>query len=375
MTGQSQDHDNLRYARGNSCVPKIVVWNTTCQCNLGCQHCYFEASPTPDADELTQEEARDFIEDLAELEVPVLLFSGGEPLLKRDIFALGQFAANHGIRTVLSTNGTLITQRIAKKIKEAGFSYVGISLDGMEEINDVFRQSKGAFKASLAGIRNCQMVGLKVGLRFTLTKYNFRELPAIFDLGERESIPRLCIYHLVYTGRGSKLKEKDLNHKERREALELIRQRTLDFYQKGLKIEILTVNNHADGVWIYLRLKKDDPQHAQAVLRLLERQGGNGSGISIGAMDNCGNIYADQFLRTHLLGNIRQRKFSQVWQDEAHPFLGNLRDRKALLLGRCQRCNFLRICNGNFRARAEAAFGDPWAEDPACYLTEEEIRG
>ena len=375
LTGVSEDHANLRYSQNNGCVPKIVVWNITKQCNLSCRHCYFEAVRNPRASQLTRKEAEDFIEDLARFNVPVLLFSGGEPLLRKDIFELGKFAKDRGIRPVLSTNGTLITTKVAKKIKGGDFSYVGISLDGAEETNDLFRQKKGSYQAALNGIKNCQQLGLKVGLRFTLTKFNFRDLPAIFELVERESISRLCLYHLVYTGRGDNLINQDLSHQETRQVLELIWLKTMDFYQKGLKTEVLTVDNHADGVWIYLRFKKSDSQRAQEILKLLEIQGGNSSGINIGAVDNQGDVYADQFLRTHPLGNIRKRQFSEVWQDKGNSLLQALRNRKSLLKGRCKKCKYLTICNGNFRARAEAVFGDPWQEDPACYLTDKEISG
>ncbi len=354
--------------------PEVVVWNVTSHCNLSCRHCYFEATPQKGSSELNTEGARDFIRDLAMLKVPALLFSGGEPLLRRDIFELGRFARDSGIRPVLSTNGTLITDKTAKRIKEAGFSYVGVSLDGMEKINDEFRKKQGAFSLAMAGIRNCKKANLKVGLRFTLTKYNFKDLPDIFELVEKESIPRLCIYHLVYTGRGDNLRNKDLTYKEKRQILELIWQKTLNFHKKGLDIEILTVDNHSDGVWIYQRLRKKNPIQAKLVLELLKIQGGNNSGIRIGAVDNYGNVYADQFLRTRPLGNIRNRRFSDIWQDDNNSFLQALRDRKPLLRGKCQRCNYFVLCNGNFRARAEAVSGDIWQEDPGCYLTEEEIK-
>jgi radical SAM protein with 4Fe4S-binding SPASM domain len=322
---------------------------------------------------LTEREAIALIEDLAELGVPVLLFSGGEPLLRKDLFRLARHAVGLGIQAVLSSNGTHITQEVAQEIKRAGFSYVGVSLDGKEDTHDWFRQRKGAFLQGIAAIRNCRDAGLKVGLRFTLTKYNFPDLPDIFKLTEEEAIPRICLYHLVYAGRGADLKKDDLNFKQTRQVLEFIWEKTFEFYRRGINAEILTVDNHADGVWIYLRLKKYDPRRARLALELLEAQGGNGSGIKMGAIDDCGNIYADQFWRTRILGNIRQRKFSRLWQDGANSLLADLRNRHPLLKGRCQRCSYISICNGNFRARAESAFGDPWAEDPACYLTEQEI--
>lgn len=373
LTKTTQDCDQLRYASGNGHNPKIVVYNITSSCNLDCRHCYFQATDSAAHDELTQQEARGLIEDLANFGVAVLLFSGGEPLLRGDIFTLANFAQGKGMRTILSTNGTLITKEVARQIQQAGFAYVGISLDGLEKTNDWFRKKPGAFSRALSGIKNCQSTGLKVGLRFTVTKDNVAELPAIFDLVEEEQIRRFCIYHLVYSGRGSSLQESDLTHQQRRKIMELIWEKTMEFHRKGLNVEVLTVDNHADAVWLYLKLKKTDPTRAKQVLKLLKIQGGNSSGINIAAVDNCGRISADQFLRAHILGNIRQNKFSAVWQDQDNKLLQELRNRAPLLKGRCQRCAFMSICNGNFRARAEAVSGNIWAEDPACYLTEEEI--
>lgn len=354
-------------------APEVVVWNITSSCNLYCRHCYFNARQTEDSQELSHQEAENFIQDLADLGAKTLLFSGGEPLLKKDIFALAQFAKDKSIRTALSTNGTLITQNVANEIKKSGFFYVGISLDGAKKINDWFREKTGAFNQALMGIRNCQRAGLKVGLRFTLTRYNFRDLPYIFDLVEKEKIARLCLYHLVYAGRGSNLKNQDLTFAEKRKTLGFIWKKVLDFKQRQLNIEVLTVDNHSDGVWIYLRLKKIDSKEAKQVLRILRDQGGNSSGIRIACVDNYGNMYPDQFWRTHHLGNLRQKKFSDIWQDKENKFLLALRNRRPLLKGRCSRCKHMAICNGNFRVRSEAVFGDLWQEDPACYLTEREI--
>lgn len=373
ITGEYQENDTIRYSGHKDSIPKIVVWNATSLCNFNCLHCYLDASRIKAPGELNRREAGGFIADLSRLGIPVLIFSGGEPLLRKDIFELGRYACDKGMRTALSTNGALITEGIAKKIGASGFHYVGISLDGKEKTNDRFRQNKGAYRMALEGLKNCQDAGLKTGLRFTLTRYNFKDLAYIFELAEKESVSRLCLYHLVYSGRGRVFLNHDLSHQERRGVLEFIWQKTLDFYERDVKIEILSVDNHADGVWIYLRLKKENPCRAKAALGLLEAQGGNGSGRDIACMDYRGDVYADQFLRTHSLGNIRQGKFSAIWQDGQNSLLLALRNRKALLKGRCKKCTYLRICNGNFRARAEAVFGDLWMEDPACYLTDKEI--
>ncbi len=365
--------NKLRYAQGGSLAPRVVVWNITARCNLRCCHCYYSSGDTSSLEELGLEEARNFVSDLSALKVHTLLFSGGEPLLKPDIFALAKFAKDKGIEAALSTNGTLIDSGVAREIKKAGFSYVGISLDGMEETNDTFRQAKGAFQRSLQGIRNCKKLGLAVGLRFTLSRYNFKDLPDIFSLAQRERVNRFCIYHLAYVGRGSNIREMDLSHLEKRRALEFIWEKTGRFLEKKLNIEILTVDNHADGAWVYLKLKELDPARANLALKSLERQGGNSAGIKIASVDDCGNIYADQFLRSHPLGNIRIKKFSQTWLGPDNSLLEALRDRISYLPQRCQRCSFIKICNGNFRARAEAVSGNFWQDDPACYLTDEEI--
>ena len=351
----------------------IVVWNMSRACNLQCVHCYAEAARGATGDELTTEQARAMIGDLAGFGAPVLLFSGGEPTLRPDLLELGRYAREKGLRTVISTNGTLITAELARRIKEADFGYVGVSLDGVGEVNDRFRGHPGAFKAALAGIRNCVAVGQNVGLRFTITRRNADQVPAIFDLVESEQINRLCFYHLVYSGRGSDLIGEDLPRPEARALVDLIFERTLDLFRRGLTKDVLTVDNHCDGVYLYLRVQRDDPARAEEVLQLLRWNGGNASGIAIADVDWSGNVHADQFWQQHTFGNVKQRPFSQLWTDMAQPLLAGLKDRKALLKGRCGACRHLDICNGNFRARAEAVHGDPWAPDPACYLSDQEI--
>ncbi len=362
--------DNLRYGGPQ---PPIVVWNCTRQCNLHCLHCYADAKSVCSPDEMNTEEAKAFIRGLAEFGVPVLLFSGGEPLLRKDIFELGGFARERGIRPALSTNGTLISKSVAETLRELGFSEVGISLDGIEENNDRFRGKEGAFKSALRGIRTCVSKGLRVSLRLTITQFNYRDIPTILQLVEDENIGRVCFYHLAYSGRGGKLQEEDLSLKETRAVVDLICQRTQDYYQRGMTKEILTVDNHADGVYLYLKLKQQDPQRAKKALALLKRNGGNNSGIRIGAVDDLGNVHPDQFWWHYSLGNVRKRKFGDIWMDLGEPLMRGLKDRKGLLKGRCGKCQYLDLCNGNLRVRAEAVYGDVWAEDPACYLTDEEI--
>jgi len=351
----------------------VVAWNITRACNLRCQHCYATAGNWPEDNELTTAEAKNLITELAAYRVPALLFSGGEPLCRPDFFELAGYAAEHGLRLTLSTNGTLITRELARKIKELGVSYVGVSLDGVGVNNDHFRGCKGAYEAALEGIRNCLAQGQKVGLRFTVNRHNLHELGPVFDVAGREGIERVCIYHLAYAGRAGAIRDVDLTRQERRQVLDQIIARTQDFHRRGKNVEVLTVNNHADGIYLYLYLKRLDPERALRAYQLLLCNGGNRSGIAIGAIDWEGNVHPDQFTLQHTFGNVKERKFSEIWEDNAHPLLAGLRNRQTLLKGRCSTCRWMEICNGNSRSRAEAVYGDYWEQDPACYLTDQEI--
>jgi radical SAM protein with 4Fe4S-binding SPASM domain len=279
------------------------------------------------------------------------------------------------MRAVISTNGSLLTAENAVVFREIGFSYIGVSLDGLEETHDRFRGVKGAFKKTINGIRACRDAGIKVGVRFTINRNNVADVPAIFDLLEEENIPRCCFYHLVYAGRGSRLVSEDLTHAETRNLVDLILDRTRDLFSRGMEKEILTVDNHADGPYIYLRLLREDPARAAEVLELLKMNEGNSSGNGIGCISWDGEVHPDQFWRGISFGNVRTRPFSKIWTDLSNPLMAGLKDKKPYVKGRCASCRWLGVCGGNFRSRAEAITGDIWAPDPACYLTDEEIIG
>jgi radical SAM protein with 4Fe4S-binding SPASM domain len=302
-----------------------------------------------------------------------MLFSGGEPLVRQDLTELAHYAVGKGMRAVISTNGTLITKDKARELKDVGLSYVGISLDGGEEVHDRFRGVSGAFKKALQGVENCQAEGLKVGLRFTINKRNAAEIPKIFQILNDMEIPRVCFYHLVYSGRGSELIKEDLGHQETRQVVDLIMNETRKLFDAGKPKEVLTVDNHADGPYVYLRLLKENPKRAEEVYELLQFNEGNNSGRGIGCISWDGSVHADQFWRNHTFGNVLERPFSRIWDDPDIELLAKLKNKKAHVKGRCASCRFLNVCAGNFRARAEAYYGDIWAPDPACYLTDEEI--
>jgi 12,18-didecarboxysiroheme deacetylase len=384
--GTVEPSDALRYGRRSSELPShllqfsqdkkpVVVWNITRACNLNCLHCYARADQRRQENELAFEQGLGVIDDLAAFGVPVILFSGGEPLMRSDLMKFARYAVEKGMRAVISTNGTLITRKKAEELREVGLSYVGVSLDGMESVHDRFRGKKGAFRDAIQGIRNCQEVGLKVGLRFTINRMNMNEIPHIFDLLQEYHIPRVCFYHLVYAGRGSDLVEQGLDHSETRRVVDLIMDRTRDLHDLGIAKEVLTVDNHADGPYLYLRMLRERNPRAKEVLRLLKMNEGNNSGKGIGCISWDGSVHADQFWRHYSFGNVLERPFSDIWSDLSVPLMAKLKRKKHYVKGRCAKCQWLDICAGNFRVRAEAVGGDIWAVDPACYLTDEEIGG
>jgi putative heme d1 biosynthesis radical SAM protein NirJ1 len=370
--GAAETMDALRYGSEKHKRP-VVVWNMTRRCNLKCIHCYSSSRNIRYRNELTTDEGKKLISDLAAFGSPVILFSGGEPLMREDLPELVKFAVDRGIRAVISTNGTLLTKKTAEILKKTGISYAGVSLDGMQKSHDRFRGVEGAFDMTLKGIRTCRDEGIKVGIRFTINRKNFSDIPALFELIEKENIPRACFYHLVYSGRGSLLIDEDLSHGETRKVVDLIMDRTRDLFERGKPKELLTVDNHADGPYVYMRLSREDPARAAEALSLLMVNQGNSSGNGIGCVSWDGEVYADQFWRGISFGNVRKRPFSEIWMDTSNELIVRLKDKKKYVTGRCSTCRWLDICGGNFRARAEAVTGDIWAPDPACYLTEREI--
>lgn len=378
LCGSDNFGDSLRYVQGAANQKHgvsegrgpVVAWNCTKTCNLKCRHCYADADSSCHEGELTTKEAKSFMQDLKNLNVPVILFSGGEPLLRKDFFELLKYASDISLRSTISTNGTLLSKEVCKKIREIGVGYVGISLDGIASRHDEFRRVKGAFDSALRGIRNCIEVGQKVGLRFTINRHNYSQLEDIFYLIKEEKIPRVCFYHLVYSGRGNEMIKEDISKEETRYAMDLIIRKTLEF---GSATEILTVDNHADGVYVYLQAMKKYKDKSEKILELLSKNGGNRSGIAFANVDFYGNVHSDQFTWQYNFGNVKNQPFSDIWLQGTHPTLQELRNRKALLKGRCSQCRWLQLCNGNFRSRAEAVTGDFWQEDPACYLYDSEI--
>ncbi len=351
----------------------VVVWNLIRRCNLTCKHCYSISADTDFPGELTTEQVFAVMDDLKAARVPVLILSGGEPLLRPDIFEVSQRARDMGFYVALSSNGTLIDESNIEAIAAIGYDYVGISLDGIGATHDRFRRKEGAFEASMRGLRLCRERGLKVGLRFTMTQDNAHQLPAMLDLLDAEGVDRFYFSHLNYAGRGNHNRRDDAVFRQTRDTMDLLFDRCLRGVEAGAPKEFVTGNNDADGVYMLHWTRRHFPDRAEHIRAKLAQWGGNASGVNIANIDNVGDVHPDTMWWHHTLGNVLQRPFADIWSDTSDPLMAGLKQRPRPVTGRCGACAYLDICGGNTRVRAERITGDPWAEDPACYLTDEEI--
>jgi heme d1 biosynthesis radical SAM protein NirJ len=351
----------------------VVIWNLIRRCNLKCLHCYSISGDVDFPGELGTEDVFAVMDDLRAFGVPVLILSGGEPLLRPDIFTISRRAKALGFYVGLSSNGTLIDENTIEAIADVGYDYVGISLDGPGAVHDAFRGRPGAFDASLRAVRLCRDRGLKVGVRFTLTLDNGRRLPELLDLLTRERIQKFYLSHLNYAGRGNKNRGRDAAAALTREALDRLFEASWRAIEAGENREFVTGNNDADGVYLLAWVQRRFPESFAHVRTRLRHWGGNASGVSIANIDNLGNVHPDTFWWDYSLGNVRERPFSTIWSDGSDPLLTGLRRRPRPVGGRCGNCSHLDICGGNTRIRALRLTGDPWAEDPGCYLTNAEL--
>ena len=351
----------------------VVIWNLIRRCNLNCKHCYSLSADVDFPGELSTDEVFAVMDDLKRFRVPVLILSGGEPLLRPDIFEISNRAKDKGFYVGLSTNGALIDPPMSRKIAAVGYNYVGISLDGIGAVHDGFRRKAGAFDASLRGMRLCRDLGIKVGLRFTMTEKTVTSLPELLDLVDQEDIDKFYLSHLVYAGRGNRYREDDAYHRTTREAMDMVFDRCWGYIQRGVRKEFVTGNNDADGVYFLSWVRRHFPNRADHIRAKLATWGGNASGINVANIDNLGNVHPDTFWWHYTLGNVRERPFSEIWQDVSDPIMAGLKRRPRRIKGRCGACAYFDICGGNTRVRALQLSGDPWEEDPACYLTNNEI--
>lgn len=351
----------------------VVIWNLIRRCNLTCKHCYSISADKDFPGELDTRQVYAVMDDLKQYGVPVLILSGGEPLLRKDIFDISHRAKAMGFYVGLSTNGTMITEDNIEQIAEVGYDYVGISIDGVKQTHDHFRRKQGAFDEALRGIRLCRDHGIKLGMRFTLTMDNAVELPQLLELMNRERIDKFYLSHLNYAGRGNKNRKDDVYHQLTRDAMDLLFDTCWHNIRNGIEREFVTGNNDADGVYLLYWVSRNFPQYLEYMQARLEQWGGNSTGVNIANIDNLGNVHPDTFWWDYTLGNVKQRPFSEIWEDTGDSLMAGLKSKQRPLKGRCARCRHLAVCGGNTRVRAWQLTGDPWQEDPACYLTDEEI--
>ena len=351
----------------------VVIWNLIRRCNLACKHCYSISADTDFPGELSTQEIYAVMDDLKAFRVPVLILSGGEPLLRPDIYAISRRAKAMGFYVGLSTNGTLIDQSNIERIAAIGYDYVGISLDGIGATHDRFRRKVGAYEASLAALRLCRDAGIKVGMRFTLTQDNAVELPDLLRLMDDEGVDKFYLSHLNYGGRGNINRKHDVVFNTTRAAMDLLFDTAWGYADRGIHKEFVTGNNDADGVYLLYWVRRHMPERAADIRARLAQWGGNSSGVNIANIDNLGVVHPDTFWWHYPLGSVRERPFSRIWQDTSDPLMAGLKQRPRPVGGRCGECRYFDICGGNTRVRAQQLTGDPWAEDPACYLTDDEI--
>jgi len=351
----------------------VVIWNLVRRCNLTCLHCYATSTDRDFPNELSTEQVFAVMDDLRAFGVPVLILSGGEPLLRPDIFEVSRRAKGMGFYVGLSSNGTLISERNIDAIRAVGYDYVGISLDGMRSTHDRFRQRIGAFDEALRGIRLCRDAGLKVGMRLTLTQDNAPELPELLGLMASEGIDKFYLSHLNYAGRGYKNRRQDAHHRITRQAMELLFDTCWADLQAGRRREFVTGNNDADGAFLLLWAARRCPEHLPRLEAMLRRWGGNASGVGIANIDNEGRIHPDTMWWDYSIGNVKERPFSVLWPDTSDPLMAGLKLKQRPVQGRCTDCRYRPLCGGNSRTRAWRTSGNFWAEDPGCYLSDEEI--
>jgi heme d1 biosynthesis radical SAM protein NirJ len=371
---QAQQQGAATSSRRHGSPPgPVVIWNLTRRCNLTCKHCYALSADHDYPGELSTSEVFEVMDDLRRFRVPVLILSGGEPLLRPDLFDIAARARSQGFYVGLSTNGTLIDAPMAERIAQAGFDYVGISLDGLRDTHDRFRRMEGAFDASLQALRLLRGHGVKLGLRFTMTAMNAHDLPALLQLMRSEGIEKFYFSHLNYAGRGNIHRAKDAHFSATRQALDLLFETAWQAEQEGREEEYVTGNNDADAPYLLAWVQQRLPQQAPALRERLVAWGGNASGLHIANIDNLGDVHPDTMWWHHSLGNVRQRAFSSIWPDTSDPLMAGLKQQPRPVEGRCAQCVHLAICGGNTRVRAQQITGNPWAEDPGCYLDDAEI--
>lgn len=321
----------------------LVSWNTTNQCNMFCDHCYRDAG-VKSADELSTDQAKQLIQQIKQAGFQIMIFSGGEPLMRPDIFDLGAYATQHGLRAVMGTNGSLITPEVATQMKRAGFMAAGISLDSLDPAkNNNFRKLENAYQLTVAGMKNLRAVGLPFQIHTTVMDWNVGELEAITDFAVEIGAMAHHIFFLVPTGRAVKIEDEALRVVEYEKTLARLMDK-----QKTVAIEI-------------------KPTCAPQFIRVADKKGvplrfskGCLAGISYCIISPIGDVQPCAYLEMPL-GNVKEIPFDLIWRE--NKILQRLRTME--YEGKCGICDYKNRCGG-CRARANYYNGDFMAEDSWC---------
>ncbi len=348
----------IRYA--NVKAP-MVIWNITRKCNFSCNMCHLGSALEAESDELTTQEAIEFIDHMASIKVPMISVYGGEPLTRGDFFTLASYAHNRGLRIILSSNAALITEKTAREIAESGISYVGIDMDGFSQIDGAMDVIAGLEKA-LPAMAYLRDAGVGCGVRITIGNFNLPQMTSIIKAIENTGLKRFAVCQHLEGRDWKAVKE------ERREIIDSL----IEYAMKNPDMEVVTEQLYDDGVYLLQRVAVHDPELAAEMKKLLARQGGCPAGDRIVNVDYRGNVHLCPYWQGRTIGNIRKKKLSDICFDNEDDILAKMSDKTHYLKGRCGRCVYNHLCRG-CGARAEEMCGDPFGADPACYLTEEEI--
>ena len=323
--------------------------------------CHLGSALEAESDELTTQEALEFIDHMASIKVPMISVYGGEPLTRDDFFTLAGHAHDKGLRIILSSNAALITEKTAREIAESGISYVGIDMDGFSQIGGAMDVIAGLEKAKPA-MEYLRDAGVGCGVRITIGSFNLSQMPSIIEAIENTGLKRFAVCQHIEGRDWKDVKE------ERREIIDFL----IDYAMKNPEMEVVTEQLYGDGVYLLQRVAEREPELAAEMEKLLARQGGCPAGDRIVNVDYRGNVHLCPYWQGRTIGNIREQKLSDICFDEKDEILAMMKDKTQYLKGKCGRCRRNHLCRG-CGARAEEMCGDPFGADPACYLTEEEV--
>jgi radical SAM protein with 4Fe4S-binding SPASM domain len=341
----------------------IVVWNMTYACNMRCLHCYISAESMSKS-ELSKKEALELIDQLSRLRPPLLILSGGEPLVRKDFLEIAEYASSRKLRLSLSTNGTLLTKEVAKKLYDLGFVYIGISLDSPNPIwHDKFRGKVGAFDETVAGIKNSVEAGLSTGLRYTIMRKNVNDVSQIVNLALNLKICRITFYHLSPAGRAKEINldwyiSSDQYFKFIDYLIEISR-------KHAGRLEIETTMAPFDGIYVADKVAKSNEEFWR-IIEAIEAQGG--CGRKIVAIYPDGTVYPCQFVDFVKLGNVTNEPLERIIDINKPELKYFVETYKYLKGSKCASCPFKRVCNGGDRVRAYYLCGDLYGDDPQCFL-------